>query len=299
MFKVLCIDGGGIRGVFAARFLQLCEEKGVSLAKSFDLVVGTSTGGIIALAVAYEKSMAQLVELYSSGAVKIFPKPRWTRKCLWNSKYPNEPLVDALKDLFGSQTTFAVPTCQVRIPSYNLETGFSKIFRGGPPDSQDRHFFVWQVAAATSAAPIFFPAFFVENQGLFVDGGIWANNPSIVALTEAMNLSKPAKDIHILSIGLGEKIFHSIKPRTGIPSWGLDLVELVFRSQSDGVFQQCNKLQQDIFGVFHRVAPPPLEPSESSLDDIDAAPRLLHFATEVFEREWSQLEREFFTARLP
>src|ERR1051325_5726402 len=73
MFKVLSIDGGGIRGIFAARFLQRCEECwGKKLHEIFDLVVGTSTGGIIALAAAYAKQMSNIVKLYADNASKIF-----------------------------------------------------------------------------------------------------------------------------------------------------------------------------------------------------------------------------------
>ena len=76
MFKVLSIDGGGIRGVFAARFLQRCEQCWGKLSESFDLITGTSTGGIIALAAAYEKPMAAVVDLYSDHASEIFPRDR-------------------------------------------------------------------------------------------------------------------------------------------------------------------------------------------------------------------------------
>jgi patatin-like phospholipase/acyl hydrolase len=176
-----------------------------------------------------------------------------------------------------------------------LDTGYSKIFRAGRSISADNNLFTWQVAAATSAAPTYFPAFRIPNVGLFVDGGVWANNPAIVGLTEAMTLTKSSRDIHLLSIGTGEKSFRTDRPRHGLISWKLDLIDLVFRSQNDGVYQQCNKLKNHITGTFRRICPPALQAAEAGLDDIQAASRLRNLATEIFDREWADVEREFFS----
>src|SRR6266550_8198531 len=172
--------------------------------------------------------MSRVVDLYTTQASKIFPRPSFARKWgILDSKYPNDALIEELQSVFGSRSNFAVPSREVRIPSFNLTTGYSKIFRAGRTNSADRNIFTWQVAAATSAAPTYFPAFEIAGCGLFVDGGIWANNPAVVGLIEAMNLKNSPQDIHILSVGTGERSFRSDQNRTGFISWRSDLVELV------------------------------------------------------------------------
>src|SRR5260370_2635658 len=134
MFKVLSIDGGGIRGIFAARFLQRCEDCWGHLCENFDLVTGTSTGGIIALAAAYEKPMAAMVEVYSNHARDIFHRGFFLSRrtfSFFHSKYDSGRLITLLKSTFGSGVSFDAPSCPVRIQSFDLETGASKIFRAG------------------------------------------------------------------------------------------------------------------------------------------------------------------------
>src|SRR5439155_22290976 len=130
----------------------------------------------------------------------------------------------------------------VRIQSFDLETGNSKIFRAGMPYVEDSQFRIWEVAAATSAAPTYFPTFPVTDKGLFVDGGIWANNPSLVGMVEALILHRRLEDVCMLSVGTGEKIFRGSLIRTGFLSWRKELVDLVFQSQSDGVHQLVKRL---------------------------------------------------------
>src|ERR1041385_5072622 len=300
MFKVLSIDGGGIRGIFAARFLQRCEECwGKKLHEIFDLVVGTSTGGIIALAAAYAKQMSNIVKLYADNASKIFhqPAPLSPRKLLlFQSKYDNTNLIMLLKREFGPEVHFDVPSCHVRIYSFDLETGESKIFRTGGAynNGVDKDFRVWEVAAATSAAPIYFPSFSMKP-GLFVDGGVWANNPSLCAVTEALILQQRLEDIGLLSVGTGDTSFRDSKKRSGILSWKLDLVDLVFQSQTDGVQQLAKKLEQKRHLNCYKRVSKALKPDESALDAIDTVEILCKFADRQFDDEQRQLEELFFS----
>jgi len=297
MFKILSIDGGGIRGVYAARFLELCEERWGKLSENFDLITGTSTGGIIALAAAYEKPMSEIVELYSRHGRKIFPRSRFPSGrtgSIFKSKYDNRPLILLLQSIFGSDISFDVPSCPVRIQSFDLQTGTSKIFRAGLPFLEDSRFRIWEVAAATSAAPTYFPTFPVVDKGLFVDGGVWANNPTIVGIIEALVLHQRIEEVCMLSIGTGERIFRGDVMRTGFLSWKSELVDLVFQSQSDGVHQLVTKLNAKHLKCYRRVSEA-LRDSESSLDATHATGVLRLLADRRFENETLNLERDFFS----
>jgi len=297
MFKVLSIDGGGIRGIFAARFLQRCEESWGELYKNFDLVTGTSTGGIIALAAAYEKPMSMIAKLYSDHARDIFRRSSLLSLrtfSLFRSKYDNEALIDMLKSVFGSGISFDAPSVAVRIQSFDLETGVSKIFRAGGPYRDDSHFRVWEVAAATSAAPTYFPTFLISSKGLFVDGGVWANNPALVGVIEALILHQRLDDMCILSVGTGGKIFRDSSVRTGFWSWGSDLVELFFRSQSDGVDQLAKGLEIKHLRCYRRISEA-LKPNEDALDATHTTHLLCRLADERFDREKREVQRQFFS----
>lgn len=296
MFKILSIDGGGIRGVFAARFLQRCEESWGHLHENFDLIIGTSTGGIIALAAAYEKPMSTIVELYSAHAAEIFaPHGVLSSRAfsLFRSKYDNRPLIDLLKGVFGNTVSFDLPSCPVRIQSFDLETGGSKIFRAGGPYVEDAQFRIWEVAAATSAAPTYFPTFAVSEKGLFVDGGIWANNPSLVGMVEALILHQRLEEVCVLSVGTGDKIFRTSAMRTGFLSWRSELVDLVFQSQSDGVHQLVKKLEARHLRCYKRISET-LKDSESSLDAIHTVQVLRKLADRRFDDEHASIQRDFF-----
>jgi patatin-like phospholipase/acyl hydrolase len=298
VFKVLSIDGGGVRGIFAARFLQRCEDLGVKLSEAFDLIVGTSTGGIIALAAAYDKRMEQVVELYSTHAPEVFRKPRigsFRAGSLLRAKYDNRALIQRLQEVFTSEATFDLPSCPVRIQSFNLQTGTSKIFRAGEPYRTDAGFLIWQVAAATSAAPTYFPTFRCGERGLFVDGGIWANNPALVALVEAVLLHKRLDDVAILSLGTGASIFRDNRDRTGYFSWGMvwGILDLLSQAQSDGVHQLARELGRGNLHFYRRVSPS-LKDSESSLDATTAIASLRLLAEEAFEEALPDLRQRFF-----
>jgi patatin-like phospholipase/acyl hydrolase len=293
MFRVLSLDGGGIRGVFTAQFLQHFESGPFPLHQCFELVVGTSTGGIIALALAHEKKMREVAKIYSDFADEIFPTRRFSKaRGLFSAKYDNLPLIARAKSIFGASTKFDLPSCRVRIASYDLQIGAPKIFRGGPSDPHflDKDFLVWQIAVATSAAPMYFPTFSIAEKGVFVDGGVWANNPSLIAISEAMKLGVPLDQIRLLSVGTGASIFRHEKPRSGLLSWGLDLVEMTFQSQSDGVDQLVSGLP---LNHYRRVSPH-LQRREAALDSKPAVTLLKRLAGTKYEEHREELSKKYF-----
>jgi uncharacterized protein len=117
-FRILSIDGGGTRGVLPASFLAELQRRGMRLQDSFDLVVGTSTGGIIALALAYQADIEAVVQLYMYQSSVIFRKARLLP--ILGSWYSNHQLIRHLKDLFGEARTCENPNCEIRVQAYKF-----------------------------------------------------------------------------------------------------------------------------------------------------------------------------------
>lgn len=195
-FKILCIDGGGIKGIFSAQVLAEFEEAfHTSTSEHFDLVCGTSTGGIIALGVAAGISMKEVVQFYIDNGPLIFSQ-RWKigklgewllalKQALIMSKYSDKALRNALVKVFGTKK-IAESQNLLCIPAFNITTSTPRIFKKdyGHMNQDDNKTFV-EVALATTAAPTYFPVQEIDSVQ-YVDGGLYANNPMLVGLTEAI-----------------------------------------------------------------------------------------------------------------
>ncbi|WP_160198005.1 CBASS cGAMP-activated phospholipase [Senegalia massiliensis] len=247
-FKVLAIDGGGIKGVFPAKYLQMIENKiGGNIYEHFDLIVGTSTGGIIALALSIGVSTSEIVKLYKDLGKNIF-KSRLVNRvahpithALLKSKYDNKNLTVALKDVFGDKKIKDAKTL-LCIPSIDFYRAKPKVYK--TPHSHyhlDRNLKMWQVALATSAAPTYFPAAIVDKAAgtpdYMIDGGLWANNPSVIGICEALHFGCNLKDIQLLSIGTGHCVYKGKKEKalkSGFLSWGTGLVDFTMNAQNYG-----------------------------------------------------------------
>ena len=225
-FRILSIDGGGIRGLFAARFLAELEQEigkkyGTSLHKHFDLIVGCSTGGIIALAIALGMPAKEVVTLYRNNAQAIFKKKKgWFLSSIWRPAYNNAVLERILREQFaqyslGGDTRLGHAKTRVCIPAFNLHAGGVSVYKTchHPNLQQDYHIPAYQVAMATAAAPSYFAPYSMQyckmgsNQihriSNNVDGGVFANDPSLIGLVEAFSLGYSLSDIQLLSIGTG------------------------------------------------------------------------------------------------
>jgi patatin-like phospholipase/acyl hydrolase len=180
-FQILSLDGGGIRGVFSAAILAAIEEDlELRLVDHFDLIAGTSTGGIIALGLGLGLRPADILAFYTEHGPRIFRNPWRLRSALWWfwRKYRPAALGTALRTTFGDRP-FGESSKRLVIPSYNVGDDDVYIFRTAHAERLRRDYRVpaWKVALATSAAPTYFPAC-REVDGLrLIDGGVWANNP--------------------------------------------------------------------------------------------------------------------------
>uniref|UniRef100_UPI00402ABAE5 CBASS cGAMP-activated phospholipase n=1 Tax=Bacillus sp. DX2.2 TaxID=3073452 RepID=UPI00402ABAE5 len=240
-FKILAIDGGGMKGVFPAKYLSDIEEQvGKPIHQYFDLIAGTSTGGIIALGLANDISAKDILELYLKRGKDIFGNRRTILPFSKDSHYGNDGLIQVLQETFGDKLLKEVNT-MVCIPSIEHQNASPKVYKTPhhPHFIKDGNIEIWKIALATSAAPTYLPAAVIDDNECKIDGGLWANNPVLVAIAEAVKLGYSLDQIKVLSIGTGTSLYevdnkHAI--RGGILSWGTNLVDFTMQAQSKGAF---------------------------------------------------------------
>ena len=253
-FRILSIDGGGIRGIFPAAYLAGLEERylgGCSVASRFDLITGTSTGGIIAVGLGAGLRASDLRDLYVERGWEVFPPAgALARRAAWLSRlfryrYSREALAQVLHEYLGDRTLgesgsrLCIPSCEGRHSDlYVFKTPHHPDYR---LDAAER---MVKVAAATSAAPTYFRP--LDDGGYtFVDGGVWANNPVMIGLTEALTCFSTARErIRILSLGCGDvpyKVKGWKKRLGGMLAWR-DVISGAMRFQSLGALGQAGLL---------------------------------------------------------
>lgn len=238
-FQILALDGGGYRGMFAAAVLECLEaDLGISVRDHFDLIAGTSTGGIIALGLGAGLSPAEIASFYLEHGAEIFPGriSRAARRVL-ASKYSSDSLRDALEQVLGDRT-LGESRVPLVIPSYDLTNDEVYVFRTphAPRLLRDHRELMVDVALATSAAPTYLPAHQLRGLRL-IDGGVWANNPTMVAVAEAVNTFESAlEEIAVFSLGTTTETIYR-RPRLdsgGLLAWGREAIDVVLRGQSLG-----------------------------------------------------------------
>jgi uncharacterized protein len=204
--KLLCIDGGGIRGVFPIAILQAMEEEfGKPAGELFDVISGTSTGAIIAASAALNTSMEELMDKYETYGQKIFV--RKSKVGLFKSVYSDRYLRRLLKHAFRDLTLGDIKK-PLLIPAVDITHGKPYVHRSdfGYSSKSELSLELWDAVLSSCSAPVYFPPNNVNNQYLSIDGGLWANNPSLVCVTEALHHFKTdLSDIKILSIGTGQQ----------------------------------------------------------------------------------------------
>ncbi len=262
--KILSIDGGGIRGIIPATVLKAVEEKSQKpISQLFDLIAGTSTGGIIALGLNIKNgeqskySAGDLLNLYNQFGTDIFAS-NWWRKIgtgfNWlDPKYSNNPIEKVLDDYFGEQKLSDTIT-DVLIPAYEIERRVSWFFKTtkakvNPTDD----FLLKDVGRSTSAAPTYFPPAKILNPAdkndyfSFVDGGTYANNPAMCAFVEAQQMYPEATEFHLVSLGTGTRttrIAHEQAETWGLAQWAQPILDIVFDGIDDSVDYQLKTLMK-------------------------------------------------------
>lgn len=312
---ILSIDGGGIRGIIPATILAEIErkavieirdringpngpeeeerkkelhsaldrltqirkgEKFIPTAELFDMIAGSSTGGILALGLATKKdseerpkhSADRLVKLYRKSGPKIFRRSFWKKATQFlAAKYSSRELRKALDELFkGARLSQAF--CDVIVTSYEIRKSIPWFFKSNPPEGRDREtydFSMTDVALATSAAPTYFKPHEMsvtangeKYKGKFVDGGIYANHPAMCAFVEATTQC-PEAEILLVSLGTGAHTPFSRRNQRrgwGIFSWAKRnrLVNIVIDGASETVEYQLDRLLTELGkGEFYRL----------------------------------------------
>ncbi len=242
--RILSIDGGGIRGIVPAVVLAELERRaGRPLHELFDLVAGTSTGGIIACALTIPRPAEELVGLYLTEGPRIFRRSLGRRvtsaEGLIDEKYDDDALDDALARYLGESRLRDART-RVLITTYDLHARMPYLFKS------------WQAGAdvsmalaarATSAAPTYFEPVRWSGRSL-VDGGVYATNPAMCAFAEATRLRAREKHV-VVSLGTGKltrRIDHDDAKDWGQLEWVRPVIDVVFDGVSDTVEYQLDQL---------------------------------------------------------
>ena len=249
MFKILCLDGGGARGYFTAYMLKKIEEEyNIKIFEYFDLIVGTSTGALIAGAVSLDTDIQDIIDLYINENEKIFKKKyKMFNKVytLFDSIYDNTYLKYIISKTYNSKNFKDVKTNLI-ITATNLKDKTPVIFRSW----ENNDISLIDAVIASASAPIFFDPHIVGEE-IYCDGCLWANNPSLLALSEAIDknsFNKKIGDIKILSIGTG-KSKKSINDENswGMINWSNKIVDLSMTSNVISVSDMTSKILQDKF----------------------------------------------------
>jgi patatin-like phospholipase/acyl hydrolase len=248
IFKILSLDGGGIRGVLSAKLLEtvetaLKEQKGKALHEYFDLISGTSTGSILAAGIACKMNAKRLIDIYKNEGKNIFLKSiRQQRKWRWLSRflgstvlYPHERgetegLANILKKELGKDLKIGdIKHPQLLILAYDVLSRNTTWFANDDPKEWYYETELWKICTASASAPTFFPPYrlpYYSDKFLpHIDGGVSANNPALAAISHALSITtredtKPKIDkIAVLSIGTGQ----TTRPYTydELKNWGL------------------------------------------------------------------------------
>jgi patatin-like phospholipase/acyl hydrolase len=244
-FQILSLDGGGIKGLFSAAVLAFLEDDlDIKIVDHFDLIVGTSTGGLIALGLGSGLAPKDIVKFYVTQGPNIFPaNPLLFLKRYISPKFYAGPVEDALKSCFGEKC-LADSVTRLVIPSYNIGEDHVYLFKTPHHERLKRDWKVplWKVAMATSSAPTYFPTFRKVDNMRLIDGGVWANNPTMVGITEAISLLGQSLDsIKVFSLGTTDEV----KGRPGkldcggLWQWRSDGIDVVMRGQSIGTHTQA------------------------------------------------------------
>lgn len=314
MRKILAIDGGGVRGIIPAMMLAEIEQRtGKHIAHLFDLLSGTSAGGILATGLATPNKDGEPmytanegVQLFQHRSQELFYRSLWytfiTANGFWKVKYPNKGIDKFLYSFFGD-TQLKDALTEVLITAYELETRTAFFFkRHHAKADQHDNYFMRDIIRATTAAPTYFsPARFqnVTKTRWFtmVDGGLYANNPAMCAYIEARKLWPNETDFLVVSLGAGEMTqplqYQTVK-LWGTAQWAVPILGITFDGIADTVDHQMHQLlpmTDQPFNKYWRFQTK-LKKENSSFDNTSVAniSQLMEVGKRVINDHTSQLD---------
>ncbi|RZJ85853.1 MAG: hypothetical protein EOO20_19485 [Chryseobacterium sp.] len=322
-FKVLSIDGGGMKGLYSATILHKVEQEliretgnqNARIVDYFDLICGTSTGGLIALALSLGISTKKICEFYSVHGPKIFKKPirpiGFLRQTLFFGKYSDKNLRGALEGILG-KNKIKDSRCLLCIPTYDFSHGTYEIFKYDHPEgnlNRDNELLMVDVALATSAAPTYFPIAEVAAHAnrQYVDGGVWANNPSLIGYAEGIRHfaggDKQYDDIELLSISslnIASKQKPFSRRQRSFAGWRSKLFEMSMIAQSEfaHIFLESLKTASQTPLRYLRISSPSVQSVHVAHIDLDKASKksltlMEQFGNDEYHKYKAQLKTFF------
>ena len=293
-YRILSIDGGGIRGLLAARVLQRLEKSAPGWIGQATLLAGTSTGAIIAMGLANGMAPNEIGDIYKTKGSKIFDDSFFDNVVdlgkLIGADYSNKGLKSVLNATFG-ELALKDLSKKVVIPTFDLDNeGFDdkgksvvrtwkpKIFHNFSGSDSDGKRLVKDIALYTTSAPTYFP-----SADGYIDGGVFANNPSVVAIAQALSTRNIAAeladidDIVLLSIGTGVTPKHIKGPSLdwGKAQWAMPLINLLL----EGVSSVADFQSAQILGDRYKRVQVTFDPGEIiETDSVDKIDRLEEIA---------------------
>ena len=307
-YRVLSIDGGGIRGLITTVMMQRLEAApGLDgFLDKVDLIAGTSTGGLLALGIARGLPLDEIRDLYLNEGNEIFDDS-WIDDLLDLGKlrgadYKTKNMSRVFKEVLGENTTLGDLDKHVLITAFDLDnedpnnekrSWKPKLFHNLQGPGSDRQELAYKVGLYTAAAPTYFPS--VDG---YIDGGVYANNPSMCALAQTQDdkyFTPPpdVSDVVLLSLGTGTSLFH-IKRKNldwGYAQWIKPLISLMLDGISGIADYQCKQILRD---RYHRLAP--VFPSDVSIpmDAVKKMPYMVEFAGGVKLKKTSDWMKAFW-----
>jgi uncharacterized protein len=295
-FRILCLDGGGVRGAFTAAVLAKWEAMSQRpLADHFDLIAGTSTGGILALGLGLGLSAQSIVDFYTTEGPVIFPmtslaQRTWRGWSHWiRSKFNATILEQRLQAAYERSprgTRLKDSPQRLLICSYNLTSDELRLYRTShhPSVTGHDHLLAATVARATSAAPTYFKVARVDDRAVpheAVDGGVWANCPALAALGEAVGVLRiPLDRIEMVSIGTtgAPALVGTPWLFTGLLGWASRAPDLLMKAQMQATLDHTARLLGARFVRVDDAA------QTNGLDDVGSVPMLINKGADVAEK---------------
>ena len=226
-YNILSLDGGGVRGtILLHQLVELENQLGDKICNKFDLLSGTSTGGIIVALLACGYSAKEVLDFYLENSSKIF-KREFLRLGLFRSKYSDKNLNRLLKEHLKDKKISDL-NCDIIIPSYNVEKRMKYLFKS----SGKIDYNLFDVVRSSASAQSFFPPYKINGE-YYIDGGMVINNPSLISYSDAIKLGK--KKINLISFSTGNKLkkFKKILLYTGAIFWAKPTVDILLVEQSN------------------------------------------------------------------
>jgi uncharacterized protein len=304
MRRILTIDGGGIKGVFPAAFLATLEDEiGGPIADYFDLIAGTSTGGIIAIGLGLGMTAKELLDVYRETGSRIFCPRRFGAglMSLFRAKYTDVALRQVLVQALGERYLGESKT-RLLIPSLNLAAERVHLYKTShhPKLIHDYKVPAVEVALATVAAPTYFPIH-VSPEGVpYIDGSLWARNPLGLAVIEAIGvLEWPRERIRVLSLGCTSthlNVFWQKRLSLGTSYWGTRIADVFMKAQSSSAIATAHILigSKNIYRIS-----PDMSAHRFTIDGVRHMPLLTELGRDEAMRQLPDLRNVFFREKAP